>query len=124
MAIKCFSCLANLLTVFLRIGEIYLGIEQFICAEIDSGKSCRLGFLQLFNKAFGYLLPSVLLCSLLTSQAQVKSMSHFSLIQSAPDWILAAWKNGDDALQSHWTLTKNTAPSGVEVEVKVSLWSC
>lgn len=84
--------------VFLRIGEIYLGIEQFICAEIDSGKSCRLGFLQLFNKAFGYLLPSVLLCSLLTSQAQVKSMSHFSLIQSAPDWILAAWKNGDDAL--------------------------
>lgn len=59
-----------------NIGELYLGIKQLSWAKINSGKSCKPGFivfLKMFIRAFGCLrLSLVLLCSLPTIQAQVK----------------------------------------------------
>ncbi len=70
------SCEASLGAAFVNVGELYLGIKQFSQAKINSGKSCKPGFivfLQMFNRAFGYLpLCSVLLYRLSTILAQVR----------------------------------------------------
>lgn len=71
-----FHALPTLGVACANIGELYLGIKQFSWAKINSGKSCKPGFivfLKMFIRAFGCLrLSLVLLCSLPTIQAQVK----------------------------------------------------